>query len=232
MISATGTDPERHWLHPVPTLEICLRGVVRLNRGRRQPIDLHPGDAAVVAPGAVHEHAPLRRGAAALGLGFDYGVCDLALMEADISIPAFLPQQLALQLVNRLLRNDASALPAVLALVLEHHLQEARPLPQAVVRMRDRIRTHGLTPITAADLARISGLGTSRAWEIFHHHLGCTPRQALERRRCAVAAAMLTQGMSVASVATRCGFADRGTFTRAFTRIHGKNPSAWQQPDH
>jgi AraC-like DNA-binding protein len=167
-----------------------------------------------------------------LGLGFDYGVCDLALIDADISIPAFLPQQPALHLVNRLLRNDATALPAVLALILEHHLQEARPLPEPVVRMRDRIRTHGLTPITAADLAHISGLGTSRAWEIFRHHLGCTPRQALERRRCAVAAAMLTQGMSVTSVTTRCGFGDRGTFARAFARIHGTTPSAWQRRKH
>lgn len=213
----------------MPTVVIGLRGVVRLRAAGRNVIDLQPGDAAVIAAGAWHEHEPLRRSAAALALGFDYGMCDLLLSNAETTVPAVLPQQPAWQVVERLLAGDERAMSDLLALVLEVPWRDVPHLPAAVERMRDHIRSHGLTPITAADLARISGLGPSRAWELFREHFGCTPRQALERRRCAVAAALLDHGLAVSEVASRCGFVDRGTFTRAFARIQGVGPAAWRK---
>jgi AraC-like DNA-binding protein len=207
---------------------VGLRGVARITQGHGPAIDLHPGDAVVVAPGATHDHAPLRGQSAALALGFDSGMCDVVLSTATVQVDAVMPQHPAWSLVHRLSTKHADALPELLSLVLDRPLQATQPLPTAVARMRDYIRSHGLTPITAADLARVSGLGTSRAWQVFRHHFGCTPRQALEQRRCAVAAAMLRHGLAIPAIITRCGFHDRGTFTRAFARQHGQAPAQWR----
>ncbi len=225
VLASDGRPVPGHWLHPVPTVVVALAGVVRIEVPGGRPYDLRSGEALVVAPGAAHRHAPLRSGAASLALGFDYGLCDLELCGPGVRLGAAMPCEPAWMLVGRMLRGDSSALGPLLALVVERPLSEVQPLPVAVLRMRDRIRSHGLTPITAAAVARAGGLRPSRAWQLFRAHFGCTPRQALERRRCAVAAALLQQGLDVTETARRCGFSDRGTFSRAFRRVHGRSPS-------
>lgn len=213
-------------LHPVATLAVALAGAARVERPGGRAIDLAPGDAAVIAAGALHRHAPLRRQAATLELGFDYEVCDLEFHTAAFSVQASMPRQPAEELVGRLLAGEQAPLGILLALIIEQPLRDLQPLPAAAQRMRDRIRSHGLTPISAADIAAAGGLRPSRAWQLFRSHFGCTPRQALERRRCAVAASWLAQGMQVDEAARRCGYRDRGTFTRAFRRQHGRTPGA------
>jgi AraC family transcriptional regulator len=224
VLEADGGEAPGHWLHPVATVVVALRGPARIDSPGREAIDLVPGDAVVIAPGAAHRHAPLRNQAAVLGLGFEYGWCDLEFNVGTQTVGASMPRQPAEDLVARMRAGDAAALGNLLALILDRPLQDVRQLPEAALHMRDRIRSHGLTPITAADIARAGGLKPSRAWQVFREHFGCTPRQALERRRCAVAAALLEQGHPVAEVAERCGFRDRGTFTRAFARVHGRAP--------
>ncbi len=226
VLEADGGEAPGHWLHPVATVVVALRGPARIESPGREAIDLVPGDAVVIAPGAAHRHVPLRNQAAALGLGFEYGWCDLEFNIGAQTVGASMPQQPAEDLVGRMREGDAAALGSLLALVLDRPLQDVRQLPASALRMRDRIRSHGLTPITAADIARAGGLQPSRAWQVFREHFGCTPRQALERRRCAVAAALLEQGHPVGEVAQRCGFGDRGTFARAFTRVQGRTPRA------
>lgn len=213
-------------LHPVATLAVALAGAVRVECPGRRPCDLAPRDAVVIAAGALHRHAPLRGQAATLELGFDYAVCDLEFHTATFTVQASMPRQPAEDLVGQLLAGEQAPLATLLGLVLEQPLRDLQPLPAAARRMRDRIRSHGLTPITAADVAAAGGLQPSRAWQLFRTHFGCTPRQALERRRCAVAASWLAQGMAVGEVAKRCGFRDRGTFARAFRRVHRRSPSS------
>lgn len=224
VLPADGRAAIGHWLHPVPTLVVALSGVARIESPGRPALDLTPGQALVIAPGAAHRHVPLRRQAATLELGFDYGCCDLEFHADRLVIGATMPRQPAEALMGRLQAGDDGALRGLLALIIDRPLQDLQQLPLAAQRMRDRIRSHGLTPITAADVARAGGLQPSRAWQLFRAHFGCTPRQALERRRCAVAAALLAQGLAVAAVAQRCGFTGRGTFTRAFVRVHGHPP--------
>jgi AraC-like DNA-binding protein len=224
VLPADGREAAGHWLHPVPTVVVALSGVARVDSPGRPAVDLLPGQALVIAPGAAHRHAPLRRQAATLELGFDYDWCDLEFHADRLVISATMQRQPAEGLVARMVEGDSAALRDLLALIIERPLQDLRQLPVAVQHMRDRIRSHGLTPITAADIARAGGLRPSRAWQAFRAHFGCTPRQALERRRCAVAAALLAQGLAVGVVAQRCGFMDRGTFTRAFVRVHGHTP--------
>lgn len=224
VLRAAGGEIPGQWRHPVPTVVVGLLGVVRIERPSGPPIDLQAGDAVVIAPGTAHRHVPLRRDSAALELGFDYGWCDLEFHGAATSLAATLPRQPAEAQVQGMLAGETQALGRLLDLLLARPLQDMRHLPAAALAMRDRIRSHGLTPISAADVARAGGLQPSRAWQVFKVHFGCTPRQALERRRCAVAAAQLEAGMGVAEVAQACGFRDRGTFSRAFVRVHGVAP--------
>ncbi len=226
-IAATGALAYDHGLHPVPTVVIALKGVVRLAVPGGPAVDLAAGDAAVVAPGAAHRHERLRHQSISLELGFDYVGCDIELRSTDATLDGVMPRQPAERLVNRMLNADRAAFAELLTLLLEVPWKEVQELPEAARLMRDRIRSHGLTPITAIDVAAASGLQTSRAWQVFRAHFGCTPRQALEQRRCAVAAALLEQGLTVAEVARRCGFRDQGTFSRAFTRVRGRPPSLY-----
>jgi AraC-like DNA-binding protein len=213
-------------LHPVATLAVALAGAARIECPGRRPYDLAPREAVVIAAGALHRHLPLRGQAATLELGFDYEVCDLEFHTAAFTVQASMPRQPAEELVGRLLAGEQAPLGILLGLILEQPLRDLQPLPAAARRMRDRIRSHGLTRISAADVAAASGLRQSRAWQLFQTHFGCTPRQALERRRCAIAASWLAQGMPVGEAASRCGFRDRGTFARAFRRVHGRPPGS------
>lgn len=223
-LPAAGGEPAGHGLHPVPTVVAALRGAVRVEVPGGRPVDLAAGDVLAIAAGAAHRHAPLRAGAAVLELGFDYGWCDLELRARDVAISAAMPRQPAEGLVGRMLAGDAAAVGPLLEQVLERPLQDLHRLPPAARRMRDRIRSHGLTPITAAAVVRASGLRPSRAWQVFRLHFGCTPHQALERRRCAVARSLLQRGADVSTAALRCGYRDRGTFARAYARVHGQPP--------
>lgn len=215
------------WRHPEPTAVVALAGVVRIEAPGSPPCDLRPGDLLAIPAGAAHRHAPLRGGAIDLQLGFEFGWCDFLLRAAGgATLVATMPRQPAETLVGRLLEGDAAARAGLLALILARPLAGVQPLPPAALRMRDHLRNHGLAPIGAADLARASGLRPSRAWQLFRASFGCTPRQALERRRCAIAARLLAEGMGVDAAGRRCGYRDRGTFTRAFRRVHGRPPSA------
>jgi AraC-like DNA-binding protein len=213
-----------HWLHPVPTVVVCLLGTVRIECRLGPAVDLNIGDAVVIAPGVAHRHVPLRRQAGSMELGFEYGWCDLEFHRAGVTLGASMTRQPAETLVQCLLAGESRALADLLLLVLERPLQDVRPFSVAALRMRDRIRSHGLTSVSAMDITRASRLRPSRAWQVFREHFGCTPHEALERRRCSVAAALLAQGMAVAEVALHCGYRDRGTFTRAFRRIYGRSP--------
>ena len=79
--ASDGGDPARlrGHQHVVPTLVICLEGVIRVQG--RVARDLRAGEALVIAPGCWHEHVMLRRGAIAFGLGFLARRCDILLAD-------------------------------------------------------------------------------------------------------------------------------------------------------
>ena len=59
---------------------------------------------------------------------------------------------------------------------------------------------------------------------------GETIGAAIRRQRIEAAERLLLDGsLSISAIATRCGFADVGTFQKSFQRAHGKSPTAWRE---
>lgn len=84
-------------------------------------------------------------------------------------------------------------------------------------------------PTTLADLVRIGGYSAQHLNRRFRRVLGITPLAYLEGLRLDRAAALLRErDWSVARIASAVGFADAGTFTRAFRRHFGRAPSDYR----
>ena len=83
-------------------------------------------------------------------------------------------------------------------------------------------------------LAAECGLSIRHFARAFRHTTGVPPHQWLLRHRVDRAKELLqTRAVSLADIASFCGFADQSHFTRVFTRIVGVSPGAWrrvQQP--
>ena len=84
--------------------------------------------------------------------------------------------------------------------------------------------------LTTNDLSRVSGLSTSHLAALFRRHLGCAPMAWLQKQRLELACRLLRNAsLSVAEVATACGYQDANYFTRLFRQCHGCSPRVWRQ---
>jgi transcriptional regulator GlxA family with amidase domain len=77
-----------------------------------------------------------------------------------------------------------------------------------------------------AAIARASGLSPAYLPELFSTQLGVSVRRYLLHLRVRRARELLRDGVSVTTVAERCGFAGIHAFSRAFRRVTGSPPSA------
>ena len=68
---------------------------------------------------------------------------------------------------------------------------------------------------------------------LFRQHLGDTPARVVNQRRLACGARLLIDtSQGVDDIAAVCGFADRFSFSRAFTRHFCSPPVAWRRHMH
>ncbi|UXI68016.1 AraC family transcriptional regulator [Tahibacter amnicola] len=104
----------------------------------------------------------------------------------------------------------------------------AEPRPdsiQRVARAIDHIQLHYGDSIRVDALARIAGLGTRRLERLVKRLFDMTPVQLLAKTRIQAASRMLvSQDVSVAQVASACGYADQSAFTRQFKALVGATP--------
>jgi hypothetical protein len=233
--AADGGDPVslRGHQHVVPTLVICLEGVVRVKGARA--IDLRAGEALHLAPGCWHEHVQLRTGSIAFGMGFIAKRCDILMVDhQETSWGTINNQPFRLWMESLGICTDpVRACALVGELCAQIFAEKASPvswLHPAVQRMAKTLWGRLHTPITAADIVRAAqhggdGIGHSRAYELFTAFFGATPKQELLSQRLALAAQFLREGASVAEAARRSGFASRAGFTRAWRRAAGSPPS-------
>jgi AraC-like DNA-binding protein len=219
-------------VHAVPTLVVALDGVVRIS-GARARIDLHPGEALLLAPGAWHRHELLRPGCGAFLQGFLAGGSDISLDHAGGSHYGLLPVQPSWRLLTRALAASPADRVGLVRTCLEQALTErVRPLgsmPPAVGRMAHRLWWDPAADLRIADLVRASGLKASRAHAAFRAWFGTTPKQALLGLRAARALQDLCEGARIAEAAARAGFASRVLLTRAFRARYGLPPSRWAE---
>jgi AraC-like DNA-binding protein len=99
-------------------------------------------------------------------------------------------------------------------------------LQRALSLMRERITE----PISARDLERASGVGSSHLHLMFRELTGYAPLEYLRRLRIALARELLGDAaLSIKEVADRVGFSDANHFSRVFTRIDGVPPTAYRE---
>ena len=79
-------------------------------------------------------------------------------------------------------------------------------------------------------LAKIAGCTSDHLIRLFRQHVGMPPARYVNERRLAFAARALAFGdEDLESIANRCGFANRFSFSRAFTHQFGMPPARWRR---
>ena len=96
----------------------------------------------------------------------------------------------------------------------------------AVQRMQDYIEANKTEEISLSDLARASLFSPWYSYRLFRDCLGLTPTEYIRKYRLTQAAKQLRSGdVKVIDAAMDAGFTNVDTFTRAFYREFGLNPS-------
>ena len=96
----------------------------------------------------------------------------------------------------------------------------------AVQRMQDYIENNKTEEISLSDLARSSLFSPWYSYRLFRDCLGLTPTEYIRKYRLTEAAKQLCSGdVKVIDAAMDAGFTNVDTFTRAFYREFGLNPS-------
>jgi AraC-like DNA-binding protein len=109
---------------------------------------------------------------------------------------------------------------------------QRRPNDDLAIRQIKRVEewmdAHFADPVTVDDLADVAGLSVRSLQNAFRRLRGCTPMEALTRRRLNAArealAAALPQA-TVTQVAADCGFFHFGRFAEYYRRSFGETPS-------
>jgi len=94
-----------------------------------------------------------------------------------------------------------------------------------VLRVVARMEANIETPLSAAALARATGISLRQLERLFAAELGATPQQYYLRIRLAHARQLLQQtDMQVIAVALACGFGSAAPFSRAYKAHFGRTP--------
>jgi AraC-like DNA-binding protein len=103
-----------------------------------------------------------------------------------------------------------------------HHAR----LERVVTLMNERIAGH----LSARELEKASGLGSSQLHALFRHLTGYTPMEYMRRLRIEHARELLADpSLSIKEVAARTGFSEPNHFSRVFCRIDGVPPTAFRE---
>lgn len=214
--------------HTVPTLAVCLQGVVRVRLAQGH-VDLQADEALLLPPGVPHEHERLRAGSVFLGVGFMLDFADIEITQGQDSWLLTIAEQPARRLAERACRAAApERLRLVRELFAELAVERARPLapmPEPTRRMWMYLRRERLSPISVRDVLRASGLAPTRAKLLFNAWFGMTPLRLLRQHRLEYARHLMANGSSVTAAAAASGFRSRRHLTATCRTVHGVPPS-------
>ncbi len=93
---------------------------------------------------------------------------------------------------------------------------------EIALRIRDRLRV--------ADVAAKLQLSATHFAKAFKNSVGDTPYRWYQRARIARSMQMLSDGnLSLAEIATECGFTDESHYITSFSRLVGITPGRWRR---
>lgn len=228
--------PSTPHCHDFAQLVLPLEGSLEMEIGGRGAV-LDRRTAAYVDQGVRHDQASPQRNRAVI-LDLDRQALGAGLADRLAARPLIVLPPEARSLVDymgqSLARGPAS--PARLAhwmpLLIEALGGGADPAPPA----------HRLSPLlavledrpfedwTAAGMAALAGLSTSRLHAVFRAELSATPRAYLAGLRLAHVQRWLAEGETpIAELACRGGYADQSALTRALRKATGLTPAAYRR---
>lgn len=128
------------------------------------------------------------------------------------------------------LRLEACA-AQVLSLLAQHPNARGGMIHREELARVDRyIRDHYGEELPLEKLAQISNLDPTYFHKLFTHVYGKTPAQRVLSRRITAAQIALEEGnLSVAEIATQCGFSSQAYFAAKFREITGMTPTAYRK---
>jgi AraC-like DNA-binding protein len=227
----SGSRCRRHQ-HPCTEIVVMLSGDGVLHQEGRFPY--RAGTAILYQPGVDHWIEQHRAGRH-LCLGILGG-------NADRLAPGLRPVPAnADGVVDMLVRELAGArdegrLALLAGLLVSFFLaSDATPTPaprdpdDRLAQADALLRAHLDRPLAAGELADAMFISPGYLRQIFRRAYGHGPMHRLLELRIERAKTLLaTGGLSVAEVATRCGFASPFHFSRVFSRLAGVSPSRWK----
>ena len=212
-------------IHAVPTINACLEGVIRV-RWSGGHLDLTPGEAIVVAPGAWHEHAALRSGSAWYGQGLIRDCSDIFLASPEQALIAGIPRSLVEDRLHRVvLDTDPASRLALVREILGISLAAPAtglewPAQLAAMTLCIDRRLH--LPLRADEVLAASGMTPRHARRLFITGWGEGPKGIILKLKLMLARHLLAEGWSQVRAARDCGFIDVANFRRAWRRAHGE----------
>ncbi|MDR7381216.1 helix-turn-helix transcriptional regulator [Promicromonospora iranensis] len=128
------------------------------------------------------------------------------------------------------LTADGALVDALATALLWRFIAEFRNLPAAlpgsIENARLFIHRHLEQPITLTDIAGAASVAPAHLVRMFRAHMGTTPIQYLWDRRVSLGVELLTStGLSVGSIAVRCGFKTSFHFSRKVKEATGLSPT-------
>lgn len=203
-------DAGRH-RHDVPTAIGCVSGTMRISLGPTRHCDLVAGELVVIPPALIHQHHHQRQPHIALEIGLFSSIADVTVRDlAHVQTVAVHRAQIAghlarlcapdharsrLDLARTLLRAAATA----------GHQPFSIPLPVKHMLAKAWWQSHWPTMDAAAVIAA-SGLGATRARELFERTVGQSPKTYLTCFRLGIAHGLMDAGWSMAAAAAEAGF--------------------------
>lgn len=212
------TDTSWHF-HTMPTFVACLEGVVRVC-SQQEHLDLHPGDALLIAPGVWHGHAPLMPGSIACTQGFMTTWSDLELADCAGSWFGRVPRDPCRELLEDAIEASEPGIRRVYTLQFITRLLAEDILPwdrthPALMRMVARLWSGIHLGVQVDDLVRVSGLSRAQAYRVFTAGYGASPRAAIAEARACLAQGLSRMGLSLPEVAAHSGYQCIRTCQRA-----------------
>lgn len=215
-------------MHTIPTIVVCLNGVVRTEFARSW-IDLAANEALLIPLGTPHTHCALKPDCAMLDMGFMLGFSNIRILLGDEERAMAIPEQPARSHLEAAVRADPDdRLRLVRSALSQLRADTARPMepmPEPTRRMWLYLLRKRMSPITSRDVLKASGLGLTQSHTMFRAYFRTTPLVLLRRNRVEYALHLIAQGHSADKAATASGFRNRRQLTAACRKVHGAPPT-------
>jgi AraC-like DNA-binding protein len=221
---------DRHF-HDTYAFGIVLSGVERCRVGRELSF-FEPGTVPMFNPGEVHDGGP-----ATAAWSYRMVYAERSLVEGEPAFPCSTrrdepARRRVRELFDAIDCGNALGIEEALALTLDTLLGPGTAptrAPERLKRVRERIDAECCEPLRLRDLSALAGMSPTRLLRAFADAFGLTPHRYQQSRRVAKAKRMITEGASLAQIATACGYADQSHLNRWFLRVHGTTPGRFRR---